>query len=343
MQRFPEIAQVLSWYPPDCQPGAVEYLANAGGFSGARIWRITAARGALCLRRWPPESPDETRLKWLQAVVAHAAACGFRLLPDDIATRSGSGYCRHGGHLWQLTTWMPGKADYWSDPNSARLQTAAEALARFHRAVETFAPDSDNALDDSPGWNRGPSPSISERLALVRRLRDGDLREMPVAVRRNRDLMPALAEPAQELFRLITPHLSALHHDLDAASRIVVPLQPCLRDIWHNHVLFEGNRVSGIVDIGSMRPDTVATDIARLFGSLCGNDPDRWTTGLDAYEAVLPLGEPQRRLVETFDRSQMLLAGIKWVEWVFVERRTFSDPTAVVERMEHILSRLTVR
>jgi homoserine kinase type II len=152
--------------------------------------------------------------------------------------------------------------------------------------------------------------------------------------------MPILADRAEELLELVSPHLSALHHDLDAASRIAVPLQPCLRDIWHDHVLFQGDRVSGIIDVGSMRPDTVATDIARLLGSLCGKDRDGWTKGLTAYESVRPLDDPERALVGTFDRSQMMLAGVNWVEWVFVEGRTFSDPSAVLKRMEHILSRL---
>jgi hypothetical protein len=44
-------------------------------------------------------------------------------------------------------------------------------------------------------------------------------------------------------------------------------------------------------------------------------------------------------LVQVFDGSQIMLAGIKWVEWVFIEGRTFSDPTAVLRRMEHILRR----
>jgi homoserine kinase type II len=175
---------------------------------------------------------------------------------------------------------------------------------------------------------------------MVHRLQAGTLLELQAAVRRNRGAMPMLADRAEELINLVSPHHHALQHDLDAASRIAVPLQPCLRDIWHDHVLFEGDRVSGIIDIGAMRMDTVSTDIARLLGSLCGNDRDGWTNGLRAYEAIRPLIEPERMLIATFDRSQMMLAGVNWVEWVFVECRAFTDPAAVVQRMEHILSRL---
>jgi homoserine kinase type II len=347
MQRFPEIEGVLSRFPADCQPGTVDCLGSAGGFSGAMIWRVTASRGQLCLRRWPLESPDEARLKWLQDVVAHAAARGFRLLPAIIATGSGDGYCRHDGRLWELTTWMPGKADYCGDPRQAKLMAAAAALATFHRAVESFnclgehsAPAAINSLHVHVR-PRAPSQSIDERLALVRRLRANALSEMRLALRRNYSLMPAVAEGAEQLIELVSPHLPALECELKDASAIEVPQQPCLRDIWHDHVLFDGDRVSGIVDVGSMRTDNVATDIARLLGSLCANDYDAWAIGLDAYQAVRPLAEPERKLLAAFDHSQILLAGVKWVEWVFVERRLFSDPGAVAKRMEHILSRLT--
>lgn len=348
MQRFSDIEAVLARYPPDCLPGlratgsasAVECLQNAGGFSGARIWRVTASRGQMCLRRWPPECPDEQRLKWLQAVVAQAAASGFHLLPTVTATRCGDGFCRHDGYLWELTNWLPGKADFWSDPRPDKLAAAATALAHFHGAVESCPLVSGQASIDAPRSRKSPSPGIAERLAMVHRLRATALLELRTAVRRNRDAMSILADRAEELLELVGPHLSALHHDLDAASRIAVPLQPCLRDIWHDHVLFEGDRVSGIIDVGSMRVDTVATDIARLLGSLCGNDRNGWTTGLGVYESVRPLTDSERALVGTFDRSQIMLAGVNWVEWVFVERRTFGDPAAVVERMEHILSRL---
>jgi Ser/Thr protein kinase RdoA (MazF antagonist) len=296
------------------------------------------------LRRWPPESPDESRLSWLQAVVAHAAARDFRLLPTVIATSRGAAYRRHDGHLWELTTWMPGKADYCSDSRPEKLAAAAAALAQFHDAVKSFDWPSDDTANTVLRLSHRPthavSPGIDERLALVRRLRANAFSKLKAAVRRNRGIMPAVADGAEELLELVSPQLMALEHDLNCASRIEVPLQTCLRDIWHDHVLFEGNQVSGIVDVGSMRQDTVATDIARLLGSLCGNDRDGWTAGLSAYGTIRTLLEPERTLIGIFDRSQMVLAGVNWVEWVFVKCRTFSDPAAVGNRMEHILSRL---
>jgi homoserine kinase type II len=119
-------------------------------------------------------------------------------------------------------------------------------------------------------------------------------------------------------------------------------LQPCLRDIWHAHVLFEGDRVTGLVDFGSMRPDNVATDIARLLGSMAVDNHDDWQLGLLAYQGVRRLGENELALVEMFDRTAVLMSGLQWLEWICLEQRDFSDPAAVLARVDECLARLQV-
>lgn len=59
-------------------------------------------------------------------------------------------------------------------------------------------------------------------------------------------------------------------------------LQPCIRDIWHDHVLFDGDRVTGLIDFGAMQIDTPATDIARLVGSLQSYSPPRGSLESDS-------------------------------------------------------------
>ena len=77
--------------------------------------------------------------------------------------------------------------------------------------------------------------------------------------------------------------------ELRTAQRLRVPVQPCLRDVWHDHVLFINDAVSGIVDPAAARTDTVAADISRLVGSLVGDDPHGWTVALEAYQSVRSL------------------------------------------------------
>ncbi|MEK6239203.1 MAG: hypothetical protein N2C14_31175, partial [Planctomycetales bacterium] len=64
MDEHPPI-EVLNAYPTDCRPVRVEFLGNAGGFSGARFWKLFTPVGEFCLRQWPREFPDSQRLRFL--------------------------------------------------------------------------------------------------------------------------------------------------------------------------------------------------------------------------------------------------------------------------------------
>src|SRR5262245_36830825 len=108
---------VIAAYPAPCQPREVEYLDAAGGFSGARFWRLATACGTLCLRCWPPEHPSQERLEFIQAILWRVQQEGFRLVPLPLETLRHAGYVRHDGHLWELTPWMPGRADYRTSPS----------------------------------------------------------------------------------------------------------------------------------------------------------------------------------------------------------------------------------
>ena len=72
-------------------------------------------------------------------------------------------------------------------------------------------------------------------------------------------------------------------------------LQPCLVDVWHDHVLFTGEEVTGVVDYAAMRLDVPHADLARLLGSLVEDDEAGWRAGLEAYGRWLPV--PDERLV----------------------------------------------
>ena len=81
-------------------------------------------------------------------------------------------------------------------------------------------------------------------------------------------------------------------------------------------------------------------DVARLLGSLVGDEPDGWRDGLSAYQTVRTLSESELQLVEAFDRSTVLLAGMNWLRWIYVEGRQFADRNKVLIRLDRILQRL---
>ena len=45
-------------------------------------------------------------------------------------------------------------------------------------------------------------------------------------------------------------------------------------------------------------------------------------------------------LVEAFDHSGLLMAGIQWLEWIYVDDRQFEDRAAILARIDRLLGRL---
>ena len=119
--RTPDIASVLANYPPDCQPTRVDSLGAAGGMSGAQFWRLTTPRGGQILRRWPIEFPPPERLRFIHAVLRHAASRGIAFLPNPATTRQGDSFVEFAGYLWELAPLMPGAANYEQSPTAEKL------------------------------------------------------------------------------------------------------------------------------------------------------------------------------------------------------------------------------
>ncbi len=324
-----QFERVLRLYPADCQSHAAEKLSSTGGFSGAELWRLKTDRGTLCLRRWPPGHPNQQRLEFIQAVLWHVDQEGFHRIPLPLETQHHHGYVLFAGHLWELTPWLDGVADYRQKPSPARLHNALAAVAQFHQAAATF-----------PLPETGPivSPGIVERRTRLEDLLAGRLEVLREAIRD--DVWPQLAARGRQLVALAARTAPRLAPTLEAASKVRVPLQPCMRDIWHAHVLFADDRVSGLVDFGSMRAENVAADVARLLGSLAGDNAADWQRGLAAYQEVRPLADDELRLITAFDRSTVLMGGLQWLEWIYVEGREFAEPAAVLSRLDEFLSRL---
>jgi homoserine kinase type II len=323
------LTPVLSAYPSLWRPKQIEALGNAGGFSGAQFWRLQSSEGPLCLRRWPRENPTLEHLEFVHAVLGHVAASGFRLVPAPLETQHRVTYVRQGGYLWELTPWMPGQADFRSRLSVARLRLALEALAQFHQAAATFP---------WSGPRLGPSPGIRRRSDQLKRWCSGDLQRLGQSIQPG--IWPGLDQRAQRICRLVPLAAPAVAGVLSRAAQANVVLQACAGDIWHDHVLFEGDQVSGLIDFGSMCIDSVAIDVARLLGSMADDDPALWRAGLESYQTVRPLSDAEQLLVEAFDRSTVLMAGLMWIEWIYEERRTFEDVQEIPLRLDGLLRRL---
>lgn len=304
-------------------------LGSAGGFSGAEFWRLETPLGPLCLRRWPAEHPSPERLQFIHDVVRHAYHRGVTEVPVPLHTRDGSTFVSDGNCLWELTPWMPGTADYHRHPTHERLAAAMRLLARFHQATASYA--------GQPKPHQ-PSPGLGQRLELLDRLLAGDAQQIAVAARR--DTSPARRDRAEQVLEAFWDGAPRLRPALLDAVQMKLTLQPCLRDIWHDHVLFSEDRTTGLIDFGALREECVVGDVARLLGSLVRGDRGEWQTGLAAYRETRTLDGDELYLLEVFHATATLLAGMNWLRWIYLEKRTFDEPDRVLGRLDENIEQL---
>ena len=307
------------WQPVPCS-----------GFSGARLWSAGIGGQRWIVRRFPSGVTGE-RLAEIARVLRHVAAAGCDFVPVPLVARDGFACVALHGELWQIEPLLAGTADFCRYPSAHRLRAALQALARWHVAASSLT-------ESLPPAAAAGILRRRERLAVFA---GGQARQMAGQLAWSgtsgpfRDqLEPLLLACVQ----VCEQHEIDLQRQLNWACQLRVPRQYCIRDIWHDHVLFSGEQVSGIVDFDAVRVDAVAADISRLLGSLLGGVAADWQPGLAAYQSVRPLSEAERRLVPIYDQANALLSGLQWLEWIAVEGRHFDWPR-VVQRLQGIRAR----
>ncbi len=297
----------------------------SGGLSGAQIWQCQSPQGPVALRCWPTAHPTRQRLNEIHAAMCAARQTELTFVPALTKNRHGGSFTSDGRHLWEVTQWMPGKADYLAEPSPQRLQAALQALAKLHLAWRETP---------QPATPAGRSPAAIER----RQKLEHCLQQLHYW-----KLQPLDDSPHCRLARRTLQHLAAcgpqLLHQLTSSLDQQVALHFVLRDVWSDHVLFSGDRVSGIIDYGAARVDEPATDVARLLGSLEPFDQRQWLIGWDAYHAVNPHVDLER--VRLLDRVGTLLSAVQWLQWLVLQPRQFdATTTQLVERWQRLLHRL---
>lgn len=306
---LPRIAEVLAAWPQIGPANAA--VEVGGGFSGARVYRVEAAGGTFCLRCWPEGDAElpSRRLSELHRFLQFLEHEGVREIAVPLKAHGGGTLmCVRGGR-WQIEPWKTGTADFHSHPTELRLQNAMRALARVHRAAERYTPTTAGSQWFACG--AGPPPAVRERLERLGGLAGRNLRQaVSPAVHLPRESTETLLAAASNVHRAAAPAAAGLAR----LSAVSVSLHPCLRDVWHDHVLFLGEDVSGIIDASAARTENVASDLSRLLGSLLPDDVARWDAALDAYAAVRPLSLDERRLVRALDAAGVVLSAVHWID-----------------------------
>jgi homoserine kinase type II len=316
-----EVLRAYSSVPPAARLHA---LGSSGGFSGARLWRVESALGDLCLKAWPPRSTDAGRLGWIHVLMTLARTAGLRVVPALLTASHGSTWVQHAGLLWDLTTWMPGQADFCHVRSISKVEAASAAVAQIHRAWANVAP----AV--------GPCPGVQRRLEKARYWLEVIQSGWRPPLTGNAQLRPLV----ERAYALLRARIGEVPQQLGPWLERPVPLQPCICDIWHDHVLYDGERVTGIIDYGGTKMDHVAVDLARLLGSMVGDDPSLYAAGLQAYKRLSALSLEEEALARILDETGTLIGMGNWVKWLCRDGYSFPDEDGVARRLEVLVRRL---
>jgi Ser/Thr protein kinase RdoA (MazF antagonist) len=311
---------VLANFSPELWAASWTPLGSAGGFSGARIWRGTLPDGrSFALKAFPVDF-DAHRLDQVHRWMTAARATGLEFVPTIERCGGDRTIAECDGRCWEIASWMPGSADFHANPSDIRLIAAVTAVARIHKS-----------------WKEtrvAPCPAVLRRWQA--------LRDWEVLVRSGWRPRFESADP-------IAPHAKAAWNCLPA--RVVearqslfswldrpLTLQPCIGDVWHDHILFEGDRVSGIVDYAAAKMDHVAADLARLLGSLIEGDALRSETAIKAYSAVRVLSNVE--LIPILDRSGVVASVANWLRRLYFDNEPVADRAAVAARLSKLVRQL---
>lgn len=293
-----------------------------GGLSGATLWRGVDQEGRTqtVLKRWPT-GMTAPRLLRIHRWMRQARLLSF--VPRLLEWEGGSTVWVHHGLCWDLTSWQPGHPR--TRPTAAELRLACEAVARLHAAW--------------PQQGQGTCPGVLHRwqwlsnaLCLLDKIDELQRRYAP------------WEEVLIEVRCTVRLHLPRLLERLRPALNLEGPLQVCLRDLRHEHVLFsfgtEGPFVSGIVDYGAADIDHPVVDLARLLGDYATEASDRlglFEEGLTAYEAVGRSLGPWRQLAFLLHETGTLAAIVRWLHRLHHGLDPPLDPQVAFRRLGELL------
>lgn len=245
------------------------------GFSGAVAWRLESGGGRWVLRRWPETGPDLPRLEEIRSFLATARENGCRLVVVPERASGGAAAWRGpDGAWWQLTAWLPGESQPSPQISPQQFRSAVAGVAGLLNAWRTGGPESRWA-QSQPGLSDALR-RFAGRLQDIRRLA-GALRP-PDPLRMPRDFVRLALATAEQLEGR-SERLYRLGESLAARS---YQLQPVLTDLWRENVLFDGERISGIIDYGSLAIDTPLVTWARLIGSFEFSSAAGWGQPTDS-------------------------------------------------------------
>ncbi len=291
-----------------------EWTPASGGLSGASVWRVTDGKQGFAFRRWG-KGADSARLAWISSTLRFAKSSGLAFIAAPI----GPPFRDAHDCLWEATAWLPGEPLSESAYESTAVREAVSGLARAHQRlmVTETQPTSGRAFED--------------RLSRVLTLQSTP----PLYDLSTLTAWPELGELAVRLTA-----------DANRAAKQLAPfalrewdLQPIHGDARPEHFLMSEGKLTGLIDFGAMRRDTVLADVARLAGELSLGDAARRDEVVGFYEtaAERPM---DRAAVAALDLAGAVLSAANWLRWLGEKQAESFDAELVRQRLRAIAARL---
>jgi len=299
VEQYPGIVSRCRWHALD----------EAGGYSGAEVWRGELDGEPLfALKRWPNDF-SAARLRQIHTLIATAQHLPF--VPRILPTLERDTLVDADGCIWDVCTWMPGEACLQS-PSETRLKAACAAIGQLHDVWKPHRP------------TFAPCPAVERRLRLF------DTWEASTHQSNYEGLW-------KEAAMLLRDGIPPARQALQPWRVRPLPLQHCLADIHREHVLFTGDTITGIIDYGAMKIDNVAADAARYLGDAASNDRPLFNHGCELFarhhgEGICPV-----ELIAVLDRTGTLAAIANWLLKDERSARIETRLARLVERCKRLL------
>jgi homoserine kinase type II len=307
------------------------------GFSGGRVWRVANASGDLALRCWTPAIPA-ARIVAVHRTMQVARQKGWEVVPETVTTSLGSTCQRYEQRLWDLCSWRPGHpAD--EPVSQARLSEGMRILARWHSTFKCgdLAGLSNSLADEADlyAW-RQDRPIV----CLAARRRIAEWRRLAPCLLHSFYDAPADPLHLAERTRSAAFRLRTRMEEWLRSLELPVHVRLCLRDLHREHLLFSGDEVTGVIDLGAVGVDSPAADVARWLGDAGPSDPESQRTAIATYRKYGELNDDEAALIEPFERTGRVLAALHWLEWLVIEPRPFPNAPAAYSRWRSVVERL---
>lgn len=354
-------AVVRGAYPGDCHVMAVhDEPGLANGFSEATVWCVETPRGWAALRRIPAGAVDPGRLNAIHQLSAFVFHAGLTSVPVPFRTASGATFHLEAGDIWQLEPWMPGspRSGPFRRSVSTRvvegfcgasavvpvetsdvrwLSAAMRGLAAWHASARAHAARCPSTWF---GLAQRVPPFLGNRRQRLAQWSPSRAERVQHALQTG----PVAAGPHAEVWRQMLADLPECvieaERALERNAASAVACQPCLVDVWRPHVLFVDDALTGLIDPFEARTDSIVVDLARLLGSLVGDDRSLWEFAVAEYESLRPLSHEERLLLVCCDVSGVVLTAMHWLERLTHITASPKVPEAMAARVVEVRDRL---